>query len=210
MQCFKRCALWLMSLLLLCTLLLVAALQSMHGWLSEADAPVRADAIVVLSGDYRRAREAAALYHQKLGDTIILTRTLRSAAARMLDADGIAFPRDEDISRQVLEKHGVPASAIALVGADLISTAGEALALSAHFPPESARASRKKILVITSPYHVLRSRIVLRRALPDMDVSVVGSSYEDFPQQWWRDQDAARNVLLESAKLAWYLTGGRF
>jgi uncharacterized SAM-binding protein YcdF (DUF218 family) len=210
MQCFKRCALWMLSLAVLGCLVLVMALNAMHGWLSASDTPDRADAIVVLSGDFRRSREAAALYREQIADTVILTRTLRSPAARMLDSDGIAFPRDDDISRQILEKHAVPASAIILIGNDIISTAGEALALQAHFQHEAATGSIKKLLVITSPYHVLRSRIVLRRALPNMHVSVVASRYEDFPQHWWRDQDAARNVLLETAKLTWYLLGGRF
>lgn len=210
MQCFKRCALWMLSLAVLGCLLLVMALNAMHGWLSASDTPARADAIVVLSGDLRRSREAVELYHARIADTVILTRTLRSPAARMLDAEGIAFPRDEDISRQVLEKHGVPPAAIVMVGTDLISTAGEALALQAHFQAASADDSPKKLLVITSPYHILRARIVLRRALPGLDIRVVSSSFEEFPQNWWRDQDAARNVLLETAKLTWYLLGGRF
>jgi hypothetical protein len=144
----------------------------MHGWLSAADAPVKADAIVVLSGDYRRTRQAAELYRQKLADYVILTRTQRPATLRMLDADGIYYPQDEEVSRQVLEKHGVPPKAIVMVGTDLISTAGEALALQAYFQAASTDGSRKRLLVITSPYHILRARIVLRRALPGLDVSV--------------------------------------
>ena len=97
-----------------------------------------------------------------------------------------------------------------MVGTDLISTAGEALALQAHFHAATTDGRRKRLLVITSPYHILRARIVLRRALPGLDVSVVSSNFEEFPQHWWRDQDAARNVLLETAKLTWYLLGGRF
>ena len=210
MQCFKRCALWLLSLAVLGCLLLTLVLSAMHGWLSAADTPIKADAIAVLSGDYRRTRQAAELYRQKLADYVILTRTQRPATLRMLDADGIFYPQDEEVSRQVLEKHGVPPAAIVMVGTDLISTAGEALALQAHFQAASADDSPKKLLVITSPYHILRARIVLRRALPGLDIRVVSSSFEEFPQNWWRDQDAARNVLLETAKLTWYLLGGRF
>ncbi|MEW5864886.1 MAG: hypothetical protein AB1773_15040 [Pseudomonadota bacterium] len=32
----------------------------------------------------------------------------------------------------------------------------------------------------------------------------------DLPDAWWTSQDAAREVLLEWAKIAWYLLGGRF
>jgi hypothetical protein len=41
-------------------------------------------------------------------------------------------------------------------------------------------------------------------------VHVVASAYEAFPARWWTEQEAARNVLLESAKIVYYKLGGRF
>jgi hypothetical protein len=41
-------------------------------------------------------------------------------------------------------------------------------------------------------------------------VRIVPTPYDPFPARWWTDQDAARNVLLELAKIAFYRLGGRF
>jgi hypothetical protein len=39
---------------------------------------------------------------------------------------------------------------------------------------------------------------------------VVATPYEPFPREWWKDQDAARHVVLELSKIAFYLLGGQF
>ena len=44
----------------------------------------------------------------------------------------------------------------------------------------------------------------------DVTFVVCATPYESFPDDWWHSQDAAREVLLEWAKLAFYLVGGRF
>lgn len=41
-------------------------------------------------------------------------------------------------------------------------------------------------------------------------LAVCATLYEPFPDEWWRSQDAAREVLLEWAKLLFFLAGGRF
>ena len=66
------------------------------------------------------------------------------------------------------------------------------------------------LLVVTSPLHVRRARIVLETELPRERFRVIGSRYDPVPEKWWRDRDSARDVLLEVAKLAYFLAGGRF
>lgn len=74
---------------------------------------------------------------------------------------------------------------------------------------ELGRDKPLKLLVVTSPYHVRRAAMIFRQAYGGAHV-VVGTPYEPFPREWWRSQDAARNVLLELAKITFYLVGGRF
>ncbi len=66
--------------------------------------------------------------------------------------------------------------------------------------------------MVTSPYHVRRTRLIFYEALGDrgIEFAVVATPLETFPDDWWRSQDSAREVLLEWVKIAFFLVGGRF
>ena len=205
MHCAKKCGLFLLALLLASAIACAAGLYTMSDWLSAADQPQKADAIVVLGGGFERPFQAADLYRQGYAPRIYVSAPAREHQYRILDEAGIPYPREEDIVREVLLKKGVPASAIALLGKDLISTAGEAQAARALFAQRSV-----KLLVVTSPYHLRRARMIFTDALPAADIRMIATGYDPFPQAWWKSQSAARNVLLELAKIAYYELGGRF
>lgn len=205
MSCWRRCLLGLVLLALAAGLLAAAAFVSAAGWLLQADAPTPADAIVVLAGDPRRARHAGDLFRQGYAPRVLLSRPVRDARERMLDDMGIAYPRSEEIDTQVLEKAGVARNRIDYFGHGSLSTFDEALALQRLFAGRSPH-----LLVVTSPYHVRRARLILAAALPQATLTVVATPYETFPVRWWTSQDAARDLLLELAKLAFYFVGGRF
>jgi hypothetical protein len=77
--------------------------------------------------------------------------------------------------------------------------------------PSSLKPRRARVLVVTSPYHVRRAVMAFSDAFGEgTQVTVTGTPYETFPDDWWRSQDATRNVLLELAKVMLYLGGGRF
>jgi uncharacterized SAM-binding protein YcdF (DUF218 family) len=159
----------------------------------------------VLGGSFTRPFQAAELYRQGLARKIYVSVPAREDQLRLLDEAGIAYPRDEEVVREVLLKKGVPAAAIEYFGKDLISTAAEARAARALFAKGAPR-----LLVVTSPYHLRRARMTFSDALPAADIRVIATSYDPFPQVWWKDQNAARNVLLELAKISFYQLGGRF
>lgn len=205
MSCAKRCLLFLSAICIALALTTAIALYSAARWLNHADTPQKADAIIVLSGDFTRIFEAAQLYRDGYAPRIYLSAAVRDASLLLLDREGIAFPAIEDISRRILLQKGVPAEAISWLAKDMVSTATEALAAKAIV----ARGERR-LLVVTSPFHTRRTGIIFRAALPDADVRIVATRFEDFPQQWWKDQNAARNVVLEIAKLGFYAFGGRF
>jgi uncharacterized SAM-binding protein YcdF (DUF218 family) len=174
-------------------------------WLSAGDRPQKADAILVLGGSYSRPFQAADLYRQGFARKVYVSVPAREDQLRLLDEAGIAFPREEEVVRQVLLKKGVPASAIEYLGKDSISTAAEAQAARELFAQGAP-----KLLVVTSPYHLRRTRMTFTDALPAADIRVIATSYDPLPQAWWQDQSAARNVLLELAKISFYRLGGRF
>ena len=174
-------------------------------WLRLADRPQKADAILVLGGSFTRPFQAAELYRQGLARKIYISVVAREEQLRLLDVEGVPYPREEEIVRQVLLKKGVPASAIEYFGKDSISTADEAQAARALFAQRTPT-----LLVVSSAYHLRRARIIFSDALPAADIRMIATSYDPFPSSWWKDQSAARNVLLELAKISFYQLGGRY
>jgi uncharacterized SAM-binding protein YcdF (DUF218 family) len=205
MRCLYRCLLAVISLGISALASFAGILVFASSWLLQADEPQSADAIVILAGDARRTRHAADLFRQGLAPRVLISRPVRTAREKVFDDLHIPLPRAEQLDSEVLQKTGVPAANIAFFGEGSVSTFDEALALQRLFAGKSPR-----LLVVTSPYHVRRARMILADTLPDAQMRVVATPYEEFPERWWTSQDAARDLLLETAKLSFYLAGGRF
>jgi uncharacterized SAM-binding protein YcdF (DUF218 family) len=205
MHCAKKCGLFLLIVLIVAAAGAAVGLSYASDWLSAGDRPQKADAILVLGGSFTRPFQAAEFYRQGLARKIYVSVPAREDQFRLLDEASIAYPREEEVVREVLLKKGVPAAAIEYFGKDSISTAAEAQAARALFGKGAP-----KLLVVTSPYHLRRTRMTFSDALPGADIRVIATSYDPFPQAWWKDQNAARNVLLELAKISFYQLGGRF
>lgn len=197
---------WIPALLLLAAIGLAAGYQA-ASWLKSDDAPIKADAIVVLAGRFERSMYAAELYRSGYAPVIVLSDAVADPGAQRLQALGIRLPDALEIHRKVLQAKGVPADKIELLGAPALSTADEAIAIAARFGQ-----SGRRLMVVTSPYHIRRARLIIGRALEGRGVTlaVCATPHEPFPDEWWRSQDAAREVLLEWAKIVFYLVGGRF
>jgi len=205
MHCAKKCGLFIVVTLLGVGIASAIATGFAAEWLSVSDKPGKADAIIVLGGDFSRPFQAADLYKQGIAAKVYVSSPVRENSLRLLDEAGVAYPRHEEVYRQVLLQKGVPADAIEFFGKELISTAAEAKIAQALFAGKA-----KKLIVVTSPYHLRRTRMIFADALPDADIRFVATSYELLPKQWWTSQDAARNVLLEIPKIVFYKIGGRF
>lgn len=175
-------------------------------WLNNPDAPGRADAIVILAGSYQRAIHGGELYRRGLAPLVYVSVPAPDPAAAVLAPLGIRLPPKEEIYEQTLRAMGVPAEAMRRLGSRSLSTAEEAQEAQRAFAPGM------RLLLVTSPFHVLRSRLIFGDALHGrgIQVAVVAVPQEKFPDRWWTSQDAAREVLLEWAKIVFYLGGGRF
>ncbi|MBM3368315.1 MAG: YdcF family protein [Betaproteobacteria bacterium] len=193
-------------------LLLFAAVALAFGyhaaaWLKRADAPGKADAIVVLAGPYTRSMHAADLYRAGHAPKVVLSEAVREKIWSQLDELGIKLPSVPEVHRRVLQAKGVPAERIEPLGPPALSTADEARAIAQRFGKPGSR-----VIVVTTPAHVMRARLIIERALEGRGVKlmVCATPYEAFPDAWWRSQDAARDVLLEWVKIAFFVAGGRF
>lgn len=176
-------------------------------WLKQDDPAAKADAIVVLAGRYERSMHAADLYRAGHAPLVVVSEAVQDPGARQLEALGIRLPGAYDTYLRILQAKGVPEAAIQKLGPQAISTADEAQAIAARFGQPG-----KRVIVVTSPSHTRRARMIIDDALQGRGATVLMSAtpYETFPDAWWRSQDAARDVLLEWSKIAFYLVGGRF
>ncbi len=204
MHCLVRCGAVLVAIVVATAALAAVAGLRASAWLSASDAPRPAAAIVVLGDDALRALTGADLYREGVAPRVLVSAPFRSQRQLRLAREGVAAPWFEDGAAQLLQKHGVPAGAIATFGTALKSTYAEGLALAPLIAPGET------VVVVTSPYHVRRARTILRDALPGREVLVVGNRHETLPDDWWTEQEATRNVLLEGIKTVYYAAGGRF
>ena len=184
------------------------ALVTAGFWLVPGQEPLRpADVIIVLAGSFERSLYAADLYQRGLAPKILVSRPARERGARQLEELGILLPSEEDIHRRILLQKKVASADVDFFGTGSLSTFEEARSLR-----EKLGTNSRRLIIVTSPTHVLRARIIFNNALMTRgsNLQVVATPYDDFDVYWWRDQNSARAVILEFAKLAYYFCGGRF
>ena len=201
----KRTKVICFSLILCIVCFFVTAFYFAGYWLKGDEKPVKSDAIIVLAGEPTRSFYAADLYNSGYAPAVYISIPIREHGLKMLDDLGIFIPRMEDIYKQILLKKGVHEQNIHFFGQSSLSTVQEAEAVSKLFREDSC-----KIIIVTSPCHVRRAKMIFKDTVKNCQFRVLGTPYEPFPEKWWTDQDAARNVLLEMSKTVFYLLGGRF
>lgn len=201
----RFCIRLLGTLTLLSVLLGGAGVYFAGWWLPQDDVPGVAEAIVVLGGSYSRPIYGADLFRRGFADTVYIPRVQRTDTERLVREAGFVVPRHEEVYHRILTRGRVPSAAIRFFGVDLHSTIAEAEAIAKKLGKDSGR-----LIVVTSPYHVQRARMIFRDVLPHWNIMVCATPYEVFPEKWWQSQDAARHVVLESAKIIFYLCGGAF
>jgi uncharacterized SAM-binding protein YcdF (DUF218 family) len=176
-------------------------------WLAAGETPQHSDAIVVLAGAPERALYAADLYRQGFAPRVLLSRPAADVRQPLYTRFGVQFPHEEETSTRILTASGVPLERIELFGAGSKSTVEEMETLRGRYAAQPLR-----LLVVTSPLHVRRARMVAHDVLGDTAIqfAIVATPYEHVPRRWWTDQDAARSIVLEVAKTAFYRLGGRY
>lgn len=176
-------------------------------FLAKEDPLQQADAILVLSGtSMRRPLEAADLYLAGYAPRIVLTRQTREGGERALAARGIQILEDVTRTRDVFLQLGIPDEAVIVPARIHDSTAAEAITLR-----ELARShSWRRIILVSSKYHLRRTAFAFRRELRGTDVELLmrGTRYDGLePSRWWRRRGDIREIIPEVPKLIAYLLG---
>jgi uncharacterized SAM-binding protein YcdF (DUF218 family) len=162
--------------------------------------------VVSMAQPRSAALDAAKLYHRGLVRQVWITPWLDEPADRRIDALGVRVPRHHEVARSILEKAGVPASAITLLDRPVAGLEGEMAVVGRAL---RARPGTRAV-VVTQRSHTARAALLLRHAYaPGAEVMVRAAHVDRFdPDGWWRERGAVREVVLESLKWAVLLTRG--
>lgn len=191
----RRLLPWLVAVVVLLGLGVFTTRQ-LGRWLVVADPLETAPVLVVMAGDAPfRALEAAALFTEGRAPEIWLTRATVPAREAALARLGIRYVTDDVYSRAVLEKLGVPASAIRLLP-DPVDSTGAELSVVGR---ELVRRGVDRALIVTSPAHTRRVRITWDAAVGASPRAVVRPAREDRHDldHWWRRKSDAKTVTRE-------------
>lgn len=176
-------------------------------FLAHEDPLTGADAIFVFAGTrIERPLEAADLFREGYAKRIVVTRATAEQATFDIEKLGIRVPTDFDLTKDVLLQLNVPEDALVAPERIHDNTGEEARTLR-----ELAVAHRwRRVIVVTSKYHLRRVALACRRALRGTGVEIVarGSRYDaSTPERWWARRNDIRWVVSEVPKLVLYGLG---
>ena len=185
----------------------VSAFVGVGRFLAREQPLEKADAIFVFAGTLaERPLEAADLFREGYAPRIVVTRATIDQATFQLEKRGVRVPTQYDLTREVLLQLGVPAGVLVTPSFVHDNTGEEARTLR-----ELALEHQwRRVILVSSKYHLRRVRLAARRALRGTDVEVVvrGSRYDDsLPDRWWTRRRDIRWVASEVPKLVAYALG---
>lgn len=194
------------------TLLVLAAIGAyafvnLGTFLASEDHLAKADAIFVLAGsELDRPLEGADLYLEGYAPRLVLSRERLEPAFAVVERRGVRMSSLAERARDVVIELGVPRTAIVMPDRLHDSTAAEAITLR-----QLARAnSWKRVIVVTSKFHLRRARFAMDRELEGsgVEVRMRASRYDTArPERWWRQRGDVRDILSEVPKFAAYALG---
>ena len=164
-----------------------------------SDPVTRADAIVVLGGNFQnRPVVAANLYRRGLADRVLVSQMPREGRG----AVG-AIPSDSDLNRTALLKLGVPLRAIENFGTANTNTRDEAIALK-----EWVKRNAGSVFIIpTDIFSSRRVKWIFDRELRGSDVTVEVTTFEQWGYtrtQWWKTEYGVVAFQTELLKYLYY------
>ena len=176
------------------------ALPLAGGFLIVSDPLGPADAILPLAGGQERVIYAAELFDQGYAGWFIATDM-------PLNLPGVREPYSALVKREAGWR-GVPAERVRVTPETVTTTTQEAQAVRRTVEAQGLGS----LLVITSPYHTRRARLIFRDVFRDTGVSVAvrpvaGHWYR--AGSWWKTQDGLRETWTEYLKLGLYVMGYR-
>lgn len=196
-----------LAVLVALILALTFGFRTLGRFMAPEDPLQRADAIFVLAGTLaERPLEAADLYLEGYAPVILVTQEYPEYALRQAIRRGARIPSRAELNHTVLRQVGIPEAALVLPPQAHDNTAEEAQTLRR----EALQRKWKRVIVVSSKYHMRRVALICRRALADTGVEIVlrGSRYDlSTPERWWARRSDIRWLLSEVPKFSAYVLG---
>ena len=165
-----------------------------------------ARAVVVLGGGAPlRAMEAAKLYNQGWAHEVWLTPTSLFSEDSGLAQPGIERTPEHVYSRMVLERLGVPGTAIRVLSGTNYITADEVRTVAR----ELTRYGGDRVILVTSSYHTRRVKILWHALVGKYPEAVVRYTPDDpvQPRRWWSNSADVAAVSHEWLGFLQFWTG---
>jgi len=164
-----------------------------------SDPVTRADAIVVLGGNYyERPLVAADLYGRGFANKILVSQTTDMQQIPVAD-----IPTDTELSRTALLKLGVPPGAIESFGNANSNTREEAVAIRQW----AERNAASKFIIPTEMFGARRVRWIFQRELSGSGVTIEVPSFEPpryTSREWWKAEEGVIAFQNELIKYIYY------
>ena len=188
----------------LAIVLLVSTVLPYQFWLTklaillivETDSLQPADAIIILAGDAERFHHGVSLYESEYAPHIIFTSD--SAPLLLIDLH-IDW---EEITQNAIKKAGIPEGATSLVRST--STYDDAK----HSYQLMQRKGFHSAIVVSSPYHMRRVKMIFSKIYRDSGIELQYSSVRDSwfnVEKWWTRERELVTINNEYIKLIFYL-----
>ncbi|QGY41053.1 YdcF family protein [Pseudodesulfovibrio cashew] len=177
-------------------------------WMRVDEPPIKADYIFPLAGNDNRLIEAVELYKQGYAPVILISMSKEYPPTPLDRTKWLIgfpdYPRMEFV-RRLVSVLGGDTKKLEPFGNGHVSTLEEIEALKKHL-----NGKRVSLLVVTSPEHTKRVKIILDDLLPECDITVMATKEGAFETKWWKDQRSAQRLIMEFAKTLYYLAGGAY
>lgn len=163
-------------------------------WLVKEDSLQKANAIVVLSGNFpARALEAASLYRAGYANEIWLTHP--GAQSESLMQLGLRYSNEAELNYQVLRRQGVPAKAIHVLDAPIINTQDELEVIGTALQQKNAAS----VIVVTNKAHTRRVHELWNSLNSSRGKIIVHALPSDAfqPSAWWTRTGDTHQVIHE-------------
>ena len=199
----RRAILAIMASLALVWFAQRSILVAAAAFLVEEDPLVPADILVVSNSMPRAAAlEAALLYNQRVSSHIVIADWVPDPVTEKVHRLGIPYLDVSELSKAILERSGVPPSAITILDDRVDGTEAEVSAIAAYV----SQRRLSSVLVVTARSHTARTKWLLHRKLPrSTHVIVLSPRFDQFSiAWWWRERDQTREVIIEY--LRWFNT----
>jgi len=190
--------------ILLAGLATAPILRGIADFLIVEDSLEHAAAIVALAGQVPfREIEAAKLYHAGMAPQVVIVRGGPNAESQALRDLGIRTRGGWELSREVLIRQGVPASAIVILTSKAGGTLEELQAVYSAMTSKDA-----PIILVTSKYHTRRTRLTWQHVTAGKSRPIVRAATGDpfDPNHWWQRRSFALSVVREYLGLINYCT----